>query len=131
MDDVRDSKTFQTDLGILTAKTVSPTTTYKNIITALKDDLMLEFQNRMNALDVNDSFYRLCRNDTNECYLGYMLGKAEKRLMVAATRLTASSAVADSRAADHDFKETTASSKTTRIMHSSIASTSTLLHKLE
>ena len=43
MNDVRDSKAFQEDLGILTAKMVLPTTTYKNIITALKDDLVLNF----------------------------------------------------------------------------------------
>ena len=43
MNDVRDSKAFQEDLGIHTAKMVLPTTTYKNIITALKDDLVLNF----------------------------------------------------------------------------------------
>ena len=64
MNEVRGYKTFQNDLEIL-AKMVSPTTTFTNITTALKDDLMLEFQNRMNVLDVNDSFYRLCRNDVD------------------------------------------------------------------
>ncbi len=50
MNEVRSYKNFEQDLEILAAKNVSPTTTYANITTALKDDLMLEFQTRMNAL---------------------------------------------------------------------------------